>query len=311
MPLLGYEGTNWSLLVKAIIPAVLISLLVSHLLKYPHLPKMMAYQGVKKVMQLNLTYRAGDWQKIERDNVIVYFNEEDSDAVPIVLSVSEEAFAEVNQAFSYWPGEKIPVMVYSDKIALNQSFGWDSDVSAMGVYWAGVIKILSPYDWATTDDLQLMEEEFRHLGPVTHEYVHLVVDELTRGNYTRWFTEALAQYWEREITGFQFDSSEGDLRQELYPLEKMDRQFDSLPNQALAYSQSLAMADFLYEKYGHQKVKKLLVELGKGLPMSKAFNNIIDLDLAGFEEEFHRWLQEEYLGKNNSSAKAHQRLQVS
>jgi glutathione S-transferase len=120
------------------------------------------------------------------------------------------------------------------------------------------------------------------------------VDEKTRGNYTRWFTEALAQYWERELTGFQFASPEGDLHQELYPLKKMDRQFDNLPNQALAYSQSLAIADYLYQEHGHLQVEQLLAELGKGASMNQAFLNIIGLDLHGFEQEFHRWLRAIY-----------------
>ncbi|MBS4025569.1 MAG: hypothetical protein KGZ96_07835 [Clostridia bacterium] len=321
LPFLSFGDINWSLLAKLIVPAVLLSLTVNYLIKYPMLPKMTAYQGVKTAMKLNLEYRAGDWQRAEEGDITVYFLEEDRDAAAIVLAVSEAAIREVNQILNHQLTGKIPVMVYPDRLALNKSFGWESDVSAMGAYWAGVVKVLSPFAWIEGEDQQLIAEEFKYSGPVVHEYVHLVVDEKTRGNYTRWFTEALAQYWEREITGFQFDSPEGDLHQELYPLIKMDRQFDNLPNQALAYSQSLAIADFLYQEYSHLQVEQLLVELGKGLSMSQALFNSIGLDLNGFEQQFHRWLRAiypaEHLGNldtkdvNTQASKAHWTRQVS
>ena len=42
-------------------------------------------------------------------------------------------------------------------------------------------------------------------GPMVHEYTHLVVDELTGGNYSRWFTEGVAQYVEQQVTGYTLD----------------------------------------------------------------------------------------------------------
>jgi hypothetical protein len=299
LPFLKYGGINWSLLVKVIIPALLLSLAINYIIKYPMMPKMVAYQGVKVVMRLKLDYRPGDWQQADEGSIAVFFQEEDRAAVPIVLAVSGEAYRQVNDVFNYTAAGKIPVMIYPDRIALNSSFGWEADVSAMGAYWAGVIKVLSPYAWIEGDDQQIIAEEFKYAGPIVHEYVHLVVDEKTKGNYPRWLTEALAQYWEREITGFEFDSPEGDLHQELYELRDMDRQFDALPNQALAYSQSLAIADYLYNQYGHGQVEQLLSELGHGLTLNRALVSSIGLDLAGFEQDFFRWLRDIYLVEIN------------
>lgn len=278
------------LVVKVLIAILIFTIIFNYIIKYPQLPKMVFYWGVREFLKLQLKFQPGEWNQVESDSFTIYYREGDKDIVPIVLTVSKEAYAKVNSAFDFKPDDKIPVMIYPDRASLNKSFGWDADVSAMGVYWAGLIKVLSPYVWIEDEQKSVIEDTFRYSGPIAHEYVHLVVDYKTKGNYPRWFTEGLAQYWEREITGFQFDSPEGSLDQELYPLRNMDRHFDALENQALAYSQSLAAIEYFYLEYGHEKLEELLAELSRGISFSQALMNSTGRNLTQFEKELHNWI---------------------
>ena len=70
------------------------------------------------------------------------------------------------------------MVVYPDTASLAGSIGWNRNESAMGVYWAGSIRILSPGEWIKGDAL---EKQFKQEGPMVHEFTHLMVDEITKG----------------------------------------------------------------------------------------------------------------------------------
>ena len=126
----------------------------------------------------------------------------------------------VNKRLGFNPQGKSLVLIYPTREALGKSFGWAADQSAMGVYWAGVIRVLSPMAWVESAVTSEVEKEFRSSGPMVHEYTHLVVDYITRGNYTRWLTEGVAQYVERDITGFVLSEPLIRFEEEWFPLER-------------------------------------------------------------------------------------------
>jgi len=114
----------------------------------------------------------------------------------------------------------------------------------------------------------------------------MVVDYRTGGNYPRWLTEGIAQYVEREITGFQFKVPQIKDAGSLYPLAKMDGQFDLLPSQSIAYWQSLTMVEYMVELKGIKRLRQLLDALGRGRTFAGAFEEVYDRSLARFETQF-------------------------
>jgi len=125
---------------------------------------------------------------------------------------------------------------------------------------------------------------------MAHEYVHLVVDYKTGGNYPRWFTEGIAQYVEREITGFQFKVPEINEKDDLYLLSRMDGQFDLLPSQSIAYWQSLAMVEYLIKMNGIDKINDLMDLLGEGYTFTTAFEEVYQTSLHKFESVFGEYI---------------------
>jgi hypothetical protein len=181
----------------------------------------------------------------------------------MVLATAEEQFPAVKRFLGMQWTRPVLVIVHRDRASLREGFGWGPEETAMGVYWAGVIRILSPADWLGAEDAERMARLFRREGPVAHELAHLLIDYRTGGNYPRWLTEGLAQLAEREVVGFGRDAMAPSAAEPWYPLTELDREFDRLPDQELAYRQSLALVEYLEEAFGRPRIWQLLDALGR------------------------------------------------
>jgi len=277
------------LVVRRVLVAVTFVLL-SILSKQSFSPKAVAYKVVREAVKFQTNLKTTNWLEVTNNHFYVRYKSEDASVVKMVLDTAEMAYSPVNQMLGNTMSAKIPIVLYPDKASFNKSFGWDADQSAMGVYWAGVIRILSPNEWARGDTYQSKQNYFNENGPMAHEYVHLVVDYKTGGNYPRWFTEGIAQYVEREITGFQFKVPEINEKDDLYLLSRMDGQFDLLPSQSIAYWQSLAMVEYLIKMNGIDKINDLMDLLGEGYTFTTAFEEVYQTSLHKFESVFGEYI---------------------
>jgi hypothetical protein len=124
---------------------------------------------------------------------------------------------------------------------------------------------------------------------MAHELTHLVVDYLTGGNYPRWFTEGVAQYEEYKLTGFEFQDATGSLQPPFYSMRELTEHFDSMPNQARAYGESLAVIRFIVHQAGEPALYQIIAELGRGLDFNQAAIKVLHLDEAQFEASWQEW----------------------
>lgn len=271
--------------------AIILALLcMAFFIKEPTIAKSYLYKIIREASRVSMMWQTRSWQEIKGDHFIVRYQPQDNNVADLVLQVAENSYEPVGQKFSYIPNSKSLIVVYPTKESLNKSFGWDADESAMGVYWAGVIRVLSPYAWIDENNPQQLAQIFESEGPVAHEFTHLMVDYATGGNYTRWLTEGIAQYEEAKITGYQMDHPKITAIDQMYPLKKMDREFDNLRNQNLAYYQSLQAVNYLVQQYGEQGISKLLTQLRNGLTMDQSFRKAFGISLAQFEANFKAWI---------------------
>lgn len=223
------------------------------------------------------------------DHFKIRFNQGNAKDAELVLATAEKFYVPIAEKYGYTGKGKIPIIVYPSRSELNRNFGWEANESAMGVYWAGVIRILSPHVWINEADPILYREEFIQSGPMAHEFTHLVVDYITSGNYTRWFTEGIAQYEEYKLTGFEFDTLQASLDQPLYRLDEMNAYFDSLPNQPLAYRQSYLAVRYIAEVYGEDSLKAILENLARGYKMETVLERVLGDNAKDFEENYINW----------------------
>jgi hypothetical protein len=252
-------------------------------LKNPALPKNIAYSLFREAAKKNADLKTKNWSISADGQFEIRYQDDDQEYIQMILDTIKKDFKKVDKLLEYSGKKKVPILVYSNSTSLNKSFGWDADESAMGVYWAGIIRILTPREWLDTDLAQDdLKEQFRSKGPMIHEYTHLVVDYRTRGNYKRWFTEGIAQLIEKQVTGFQFNNVVN--QNNWYSLKDLDKKFDELTDQTLAYSQSLYMVEYLVEKFGYNSLNDILDHLGRGKTLNQAFTIVLGLSLEEFEE---------------------------
>lgn len=270
--------------------AVLFIVSVFLLIRVPDGIRGYIYSIFRDVARGQMLFKTTGWHQLDDSQFIIRYRGNEQ-AARLVQESSRLFYHRICSDFSYTPEQKIPIVVYYSKEELNASFNWPASENAMGVYWGGVIRVLAPEVWIDESDPGTVKQIFQQAGPMAHEMTHLVLDYVARGNYPRWFTEGVAQYEEFKITGFILDDQAGFWEQELYPLKKMDRNFDSLPDQSLAYRQSLNAIEFIVAVYGEDGLHRIINSLAQGNSFNGSLKQALELDQEQFEKEWHYWLK--------------------
>ncbi|MBP2654006.1 MAG: hypothetical protein H6Q73_1575 [Firmicutes bacterium] len=255
------------------------------MLQFPIRSQTWIYPLVRYVAQVKMNFVARSMAVYETEHFIIKYEKQDADVILLVAQAAEKAYQPVVRELGYTPHGKTMIFIYPDKQQLNQAFGWSGDQSAMGVYWGGAIQILSPKAWLS----EVNAEEFIRSGPMVHEFTHLVFDYMTSGNYSRWFTEGLAQYVEYKVNGYEWKTDSNSLNRDLYTMEELDKNFDKLSNQALAYRESLMAIRYIGEVYGEAKLGEVINNLRKGQSLSSAIREALNMDYADFETSWQNW----------------------
>jgi len=252
----------------------------------PLRPQMWVYPLVRQAAQIKVNYETGYMSVYETEHFKIKYTQADADTVNMIAEAAEAAYTPVTHELNYAPQGKTLILVQPNRNELRQAFGWSGNESAMGVYWGGVIQLLSPHAWLKSG---ATVQDFIHSGPMVHEYTHLVFDYLTNGNYPRWFTEGLAQYVEYRVNDYEWQTATNKLDGKLYTMTELDGDFDKLPNQALAYRQSLAAIRYIAEVYGDDKLREIISGLKAGQSMDKAIQRTLGLDYATFGHAWQEW----------------------
>ena len=146
---------------------------------------------------------------------------------------------------------------------------------------------------------------------LTHEYVHLAMDELARDQLLpAWLTEGLARFYEYEIglvaarpdaTKLRIFHSADKARAAavsgaLIPLPSLESQssWNSQTDEdriSLQYSEAYMAVRFLNETYGAEAAADVVREIGGRFNLASAIQNVSGLPYAQFEQQFVAWLK--------------------
>ena len=267
---------------------ILLLLVAVFFLLMPVRSQMLVYPLARKATQLKLAYQSRDMAVYETTHFTIKYEQQDADIVPMVAQAAEKAYQPVIRALGFSPEGKTLVVMYSDKKELNAVFGWSGDQSAMGVYWGGVIQILSPRVWLK----DMTADEFIRTGPMVHEFTHLVFDRVTEGNYPRWFTEGLAQYVEYKVNSYEWRTNTNSMSGRLYAMGDLDENFDSLPDTSLAYRESFAAVRYIAEVHGEAKLNQVIQALRRGQNIKQAVTANLGMDYDTFAGAWQRWARD-------------------
>jgi len=240
------------------------------------------------------------------EHFFVKYNKGDLEGARIVLQTAEHYYDSVAKDYGFKSTKPLVVVVYSSRQELNGFFGWPASISAMGAYHAGVIRVLTPQAWILPVDEKQITNVFMNSGPMAHELTHLVLDKVTNGNIPRWFTEGVAQNEEYKLTGFQFGGENYSFdTKTTYDFGKMDRNFDNLPDQTLAYRQCFSAIQYLEQEYGPDSVYQILNVLAGGGSISKAMDKVLGVNLEEFQSDWESWALKKVFSKQSGALRGY------
>lgn len=207
-----------------------------------------------------------------------------------VLDVLESAANLVGAELGHFPEARVPVGIYKrdDFKTVTDSPDW-----AGGFYDGkirlpfGILKEITP----------LMR------GVLFHEYAHVVIFDLTRGNCPLWLNEGIAEMFARQ----QYNRPMAEFgraarKQAFADFRKLESSFNSLSttDAGLAYQQSYALVNYMVTTYGWHRIKQLLVALGKGMAIDEAISQTLkdyNLTYDGVVAEWRASVDREMAGK--------------
>jgi tetratricopeptide (TPR) repeat protein len=219
--------------------------------------------------------------------VISYDEGTMSDLADDVMKTLENAYNRVGSDLNCYPSVRVPVILYTRKDYRNVTAGPE---------WSGGL-----YDGKVRLQIGGAAEINPILrGVLTHEYTHVVVRELTKGNCPSWLNEGLAEVEGRTefnppLTSLAAAAKSG----EILPFATLEGSLLGLDGTKvrLAYEQSYSIVKYMIATYGWYKVKDLLDALGNGRDISSAITvEFADfgLDYKGLVREWQESVLREY-----------------
>ncbi|GGE05794.1 hypothetical protein GCM10011571_03640 [Marinithermofilum abyssi] len=225
------------------------------------------------------TWRFRDAERIQTEHISLFYPPSLKPQARLIAREAERVYARFEQRYGLPLNDPVPVFLFPDRTSLQEHFFWHKGQSASGVYYSGAIYLLNPHIWDQKlpdpkADPQTWAKRFRRQGPLVHEFAHLYLDKITKGNYPRWYTEAFAQWVEYKEIGYEWTPGSNQRPDALYAYSDLLRHFDDLPDQALAYRESFLFLQWSIRRQGEDSLGKLHKELKRGQDFAAAWQEV-------------------------------------
>jgi hypothetical protein len=221
--------------------------------------------------------------------ITVCYQSSDASVLPLI----EESVSAALPRATLWGKLRLPVtiIVYPNHGALEQA------VHKQGYRWLRAwtteqtIHLQSPRSW-----LLLNRKRFFEL--MTHEFTHVVHYQTARLKASRsgrndplWFREGLASFTARQ--GYRRYSRTQLLRElHTHPaFDPLSPTADEIQGeQKLVYSAAHSLVSYLIQKYGEERIRKVLHAIADGNSFAKSFEMTYSMTMRQMQEDWERWL---------------------
>ena len=198
-----------------------------------------------------------------------------------ILDVLESASNQVGAELDHFPRARVPVAIYKrdDYKDVTDSPDWSG-----GVY-DGTIRLPFGAISEITPPVRAI---------LFHEYAHVVVFDLTRGNCPVWLNEGIAEMFGRgQFAPHTSDAGQTALKGVVIDVHRLEGSFTGLSsNEATrAYQQSYSMVNYLVTTYGWHRVKAILTELGKGKNITAAIASALQDYSLSYNGLIKEWME--------------------
>jgi tetratricopeptide (TPR) repeat protein len=172
-----------------------------------------------------------------------------------------------------------------------RTFGLPGGAGFLGVCFGRVITANSP---ATLGD-----DPSNWQATLWHEFCHVVTLQKTNNKMPRWLSEGISVYEERCENATWGQSFTPDFRtmtlgDDLTPVSKLSEAFlhpKTPQHLQFAYFQSALVVEYLVQQYGFDTLKRILVDLGVGMPINESLERYTG-SIKELDEKFSQYAQQ-------------------
>lgn len=174
----------------------------------------------------------------------------------------------IGRDFTFRPKHKIIVLIYSSKTYAGLR---------IGPHWSAGL-----YDGKIRLPLDGQENLDQAVATLFHEYTHALLDDLAGGKCPRWLNEGLAEVQEQKIAKKKYYVLPiASQSKNLIPLDSLDSAFQSRDTMivTLGYEQARSVAQYIVDKYGYRRLKRVLARLADNKPIEIALRESLNVRL--------------------------------
>ncbi|WP_176461711.1 peptidase MA family metallohydrolase [Anaeromicrobium sediminis] len=237
--------------------------------------KAKVYPIINEIGEIIMLKKVDTFKTMETEKLIIKYDTDENTA-KLVAETLEDKYDSVAKDFNYISDEKKIIIIYEDGEKLNENTNLRKGNPPMGVYVYNTVSVLSPNNWINDDDN--LETIFKEEGPMVHEFTHLIVDEIGRGNFPIWFTEGISLYMEYDKNGYEWGSNLDMEDETIYNVKNLTENFYEL-DEFKAYRKSFEYVKGFVDEYGFDKLNEILIELGEGTSFDEAHKKVIGKDV--------------------------------
>ena len=243
-------------------------------------------------------YKDFDWHVVESEHVLLYYEPEFEYLADRAVQYLEEGYDHISSLMRHELSTKPPIVIFKSHYEFQQTNIIQSRLPP------GVAGFAEPLRYRMVIPFNGNHSDFRNV--LVHELMHIFqYDIVNRGPMKRitnpvarpptWIMEGLAEYATEEVNTIdEMVLRDAVLTDQLLPLEVMDASWDYLPNPFLAYKQSHSLMQYIAERFGPEKMSRILRVWDSQTDTDKLLKRLIDSDMKTLDEQWQAHMRKSY-----------------
>ena len=234
-----------------------------------------------------IQYNRFQWQILRTSHFEIYFYPEMDSLAEIGAYYAEQSYRELQDKFNFNILKSIPLVFYSSHFHFEETntFPYLIPPSLGGFFEFIKGRVVVPSDGSIPHFRQIIRHELVHVFMQTYaDNVLLDHRAAAQGSQVPlWFTEGLAEYWsEGWSSEAEMIIRDGVLNNTLVPVERMSAIWGTY----LMYKEGQAVLKFIAERYGEEKILRLLQNLWKAGTFSEVMQITLGKNYIELSEEW-------------------------
>ncbi|MEN8615374.1 peptidase MA family metallohydrolase [Dehalogenimonas sp. THU2] len=238
-------------------------------------------ESVSQVTTLDLNDARYQWQSIKQGMVTLYWYSGPDSFARDLMSTAQDALVKLENDAGAHLSEPVALYIYDGAQALQGSMVFPQE-------WTGGVAFTNFNTIAIGIETYNVTWGKR---AIVHELAHLVTHQMTANPYNTipiWLNEGLSMYAEGPLDAiYQVFYNQALDQQALISVRSLSSPFSAYANISyLSYAESYHAVKYLIDKYGQDKLLRLLDTFAGGATADSALMVVYGFDMDGLDEEW-------------------------